>query len=463
MRSSRIVHQCLAISRQANFENIITQQISSVLLFDRKYHSYYNYIPMKTPHAQKNFLDALKLVDIRLFIGSVGFFTLASRALAVVIGFQIYKLTHNPLSLGWLGLVEAIPAISIAPFGGYVADHFDRRKIIVITRAASCVCTLILAILSLQKSINPLFGLYAMIFIAGVARGFADPANTAFEALVVPKHLTVNASSWISSTWISCAVIGPAAIGFIFDAWGAANAYLLITAGFLLSFIFTVTIPPKAQPLPQKKEPLFTSIAVGWNYVFKNQPLWTAMALDLFAVFFGGAIILLPIYASDILHVGAQGLGLLNAAPSLGALIITLIATRHPPITHAGKNLLLAIAGFGISIIIFAFSKNFLLSITALFLSGVFDGINMVIRRSMVRLLSPDHLRGRIASANWIFICASNELGAFESGLLAAWIGTIPCVAVGGFITLLIVATTAGFAQQLRGLSFNIHTMERTA
>lgn len=199
MRSSRIVHQCLAISRQANFENIITQQISSVLLFDRKYHSYYNYIPMKTPHAQKNFLDALKLVDIRLFIGSVGFFTLASRALAVVIGFQIYKLTHNPLSLGWLGLVEAIPAISIAPFGGYVADHFDRRKIILITRAASCVCTLILAILSLQKSINPLFGLYAMIFIAGVARGFADPANTAFEALVVPKHLTVNASSWISS------------------------------------------------------------------------------------------------------------------------------------------------------------------------------------------------------------------------------------------------------------------------
>ena len=185
------------------------------------------------------------------------------------------------------------------------------------------------------------------------------------------------------------------------------------------------------------------------------------MALDLFSVFFGGAIILLPIYANDILHVGAKGLGLLNAAPALGAVLITLIATRHPPIARAGRNLLLAIAGFGMSIIIFAFSKNFLLSMAALFFSGAFDGINMVIRRSMVRLLSPDELRGRIASANWIFVCASNELGAFESGMLAAWIGTIPCVAVGGIITLGIVALTAGTAKQLRNLHFDIHTLEQ--
>lgn len=412
----------------------------------------------RTPH---DFRDALRIPDIRLFIGSVGFFTLASRALAVVIGFQIYKITHSALSLGWLGLVEAIPAISIAPFGGYVADHVNRRTIILITRAASCICTLILAIISCQTHINSLLGLYAMIFIAGVARGFADPANTAFEAQVVPKHLTVNASSWISSTWISCSVIGPAAIGFIFDAWGAPGAYLIITSGFILSWIFTATIPAKPLPLSQNKDSLFKSIGAGWLFVFKNQPLWTAMALDLFSVFFGGAIILLPIYANDILHVGAKGLGLLNAAPSLGALIITLIATRQAPIERAGRNLLSAIAGFGISIIIFAFSKNFLLSMFALFFSGVFDGISMVIRRSMVRLLSPDALRGRIASANWIFVCASNELGAFESGMLAAWIGTIPCVAVGGVITLGIVALTAGIAKQLRNLSFDIHTLEQ--
>jgi MFS family permease len=358
-------------------------------------------------------------------------------------------------------LVEAIPAIAIAPFGGYIADHYNRRNILLITRAASCLCTLALAMLSWKANAGSLIGLYAMIFIAGVARGFADPANTAFEAQVVPKRLTVNASSWISSTWISCSVIGPAAIGFIFDAWKAHGSYLIITAGFLLSWIFTAAIPPKQQPIPAKQDSVIKSIVMGWRFVFKTQPLWTAMALDLFSVFFGGAMILLPIYANDILHVGAKGLGLLNAAPSLGALIITLIATRHPPIERAGKNLLWSIAGFGVSIIIFAFSKNMILSLAALFLSGVFDGISMVIRRSMIRLLSPDNLRGRVAAANWIFVCASNELGALESGLVAAWIGTIPCVAAGGILTLAIVAATALAARQLRNLRFDIHTLEQ--
>ena len=415
---------------------------------------------MAAKNIQYDFTDALKIPDIRLFIGSVGFFTLASRALAVVIGFQIYKITHNPLSLGWLGLVEAIPAITIAPFGGYVADHVNRRRIILITRLVSCLCTLVLALISWQSRVS-LLGLYAMIFLAGIARGFADPANTAFEAQVVPKHLTVNASSWISSTWISCSVIGPAAIGFIFDGLGAKGAYLIITGCFIFSLIFTVAIAPKPQPMPRKNESLFKSIGTGWRFVFKNRPLWSAMALDLFSVFFGGAVILLPVYASDILHVGAKGLGLLNASPSLGALLITLAATKHSPIERAGRNLLLAITGFGASIIVFAFSKNFLLSMAALFFSGVFDGISMVIRRSMVRLLSPDELRGRIASANWIFICASNELGAFESGMVAAWIGTVPCVAVGGIITLGVAALTAGFVKQLRGLQFDAHTLEQ--
>ncbi|MFA5362597.1 MAG: MFS transporter [Candidatus Omnitrophota bacterium] len=416
---------------------------------------------MTTQTKHHDFREALKIADIRLFIGSVGFFTLASRALAVVIGFQIYNITHSALSLGWLGLVEAIPAISIAPFGGYVADHFNRRSILLVTRAASFLSALILALLSWEGHVHSLAGLYAMISVAGVARGFADPASTAFEAQVVPQHLTMNASSWISSTWISCSVIGPGAIGFIFDAWGARGSYLIITGCFMVSWMFTTLIPPKPLIRPRTKERLFKSIATGWRFVFKTQPLWAAMALDLFSVFFGGAVILLPIYANDILHVGAKGLGLLNAAPPLGALIITLIATRHPPIERAGRNLLLSIAGFGISIIVFAFSRNFALSMVTLFLSGFFDGISMVIRRSMVRLLSPDELRGRIASANWIFVCASNELGAFESGMVAAWIGTIPCVAAGGIITLGIVGLTALLAGQLRELKFDRHTLER--
>lgn len=411
----------------------------------------------KTHH----FLDALKLPEVRLFIGSVAFFTLASRAITVVIGFQIYRMTRSPLALGWLGLIEAIPAISLVLFGGYMADHFNRRKILLVTRAVSFLCAIFLALLSLEQRETSLIGLYAVIFLAGIARGFADPANTAFEAQIVPKHLTVNAASWISSTWVSCSVIGPALIGFVFDYWGAVISYELISAAFVISWLCTFAIPPKPLPEVQKKESMFESIAKGWNFVMKNQPLLAGMSLDLFAVLFGGMMALLPIYADDILRVGARGLGFLNAAPALGALIVMLMATRHPPIQNAGRNLILTVFGFGVSVLVFAFSTNFWLSMSALFFSGVFDGVSMVIRRSMLRLLSPEHMRGRVAATSWIFICASNELGAFESGMLAAWIGTVPCVAFGGAMTIFIVMVTAIAAKELRSLSFDSGTLER--
>lgn len=416
---------------------------------------------MTTASTPRHFTDALRIPDIRFFIGSVGCFTLSSRALAVVIGFQIYRITRSPLALGWLGLVEAIPALSLVLFGGYVADHFNRRRILLLTRAASFVCAVLLIVLSWSRQTPSLVGLYAVIFFAGIARGFADPANTAFEAQIVPKHLTVNAASWISSTWISCAVAGPAVIGFVFDAWGARGSYVLIACGFLLSWICTRTVSPKPQPSVERSEPMLKSLGVGWHFVLTHQVLLGAMALDLFAVLFGGAVALLPIYAEDILHVGAKGLGVLNAAPALGALIISLLAARHPPIGHAGRNLLWVVAGFGVSILVFAVSTNFWLSLAALWWSGVFDGVSMVIRRSMVRLLSPDRLRGRIAAANWVFICASNELGAFESGLVASRIGTVPSVVFGGIATLIIVALTAVFAPQLRRLSFDPETLEQ--
>ncbi len=411
----------------------------------------------------QDFAATLKIRDIRLFIGSVGFFTLASRALTVVIGFQIYHLTNSTLALGWLGLVEAIPAISLVLVGGYVADHSNRQKILLITRAFSIICTLALAILSMQGHAVSVLGLYSIIFLAGIARAFADPANTAFEAQVVPRNLTVNAASWIGSIWIGCSFIGPAIIGFVYDAWGVVVAYFLITIALCLSWICTKLIAPKPQTKPQHKEPMLKSIRLGWNFVWRHQPLRAAMALDLFAVFFGGAVALLPVYAKDILHVGAKGLGILNAAPWIGSFIVMLLATRHPPITNAGRNLLISVFGFGISILIFAFSKNFLLSIAALTLSGIFDGISMIIRRSMVRLLSPDDMRGRISSVNWIFVTSSNELGAFESGMVATWIGTIPCVAVGGVITMLVVVSTAFWAPQLRQLRFDPMNLDKKA
>ncbi len=416
---------------------------------------------MSHPSRTSQQFASLAVPEIRLLIGSIGFFTLASKALAVIIGFQIYQITHSVLALGWLGLVEAIPAISLAPFGGYVADRFNRRTILLVTRITSVVCTLALALLSWNASSTSVWGLYAIIFVAGIARGFADPAGTAFEAQVVPQPLAVNASSWLSSTWITCAIIGPAAIGFIFDAWGAAHSYLLITFLFLLAWICTQAIGPKPQVHKTVVEPLWDSIFQGWRFLFKNQPLVAGMALDLFGVFFGGAIALLPVYAHDILHVGAKGLGLLNAAPSLGAVLVTLAATRYTPMERAGRNLLLMVVGFGLSMIVFAFSRNFILSLVALFFSGVFDGVSVVIRRAMLRLLSPEAMRGRIASASSVFICASNELGGFESGMLAALIGTVPCVAVGGVLTLLVVAATARWAPELRTLQFDPRTLER--
>ena len=415
---------------------------------------------MKSASRQPVSTAALKIPDVRFFIASFGCFTLASRALAVVTGFQIYQITHSALSLGWLGLIEAIPAISLVLFGGYAADHFNRRKILLITRAASAACGLTLAALSLSGHSTTLLGLYAVIFLAGIARGFADPANSAFEAQVVPQHLTVNASSWIGGTMITCCIIGPAIIGFVFDAYGAMGSYTVITACFILSWIFTACMAPRPLAVPQK-EPLLKSISMGWRFVFGNQPLLGALTLDLFAMFFGGMMALLPIYAQDILHVGAKGFGFLNAAPAAGALVMMLLATRHAPIRRAGHNLLWAVTGFGISVLIFAFSKNFALSLFALFLSGAFDGISMVIRRSMVRLLSPDEMRGRISGVSWIFLTSSNELGAFESGFLAHLIGTVPCVAFGGVMTLLVVALTARFAPQLRRLRFDPQTLQR--
>ncbi|HBA82550.1 MAG TPA: MFS transporter [Verrucomicrobia bacterium] len=404
---------------------------------------------------------ALRIREIRYFLGSVAFFTLANRAAAVLIGLQIYKLTHSALALGWLGLVEAIPALSLAFFGGHVADRVERRRVLLWTRAVSVLCAVLLAVISWNPLTANVYYLYAVIFLAGIARGFSDPAQAGFEAQVVPERLTVNASSWIGSTWVSCAVIGPAAVGFAYDGLGIVSSYAAIAACFALSWGCTALIAPKPLPPIVHEESMMESILGGLKFVLREQALVGAMALDLFAVLFGGAVALLPIYATDILHVGARGLGLLQAATYAGSLLVMMWSTRRPPIRHAGRNLLVCVAGFGICIIVFALSRNFLLSLLALALSGVFDGVSMVIRRSIVRLLSPDRMRGRIAAVNMVFIGASNEIGAFESGVAAHWLGAVPAVWVGGVATLFVVAATWTAAPRLRRLGFDPHQMTR--
>jgi MFS family permease len=379
--------------------------------------------------------------------------TLASRGFAVIVGYQIFDLTGSTLALGLVGLVEVIPAVSLALYGGHIADRLDRRAILLTALAPLVLCMGALALISVQPvGLTMLLALYSVVFVAGVARGFADPAEGAIEATIVPREQLVHASAWLATSWMSCAVIGPVAVGFAYKFLGPMWTYVALGSLYAIAWLAATRLHSYPPPPTPEGETVWQSIAAGVGYVWRDQVLLGSMALDLFAVLFGGAIALLPVFAANILHVQMVGLGFLNAATALGALTAMLWATRRPPVAHAGRNILLAVAGFGICMIVFALSENFFLSFLALFLSGVFDGISVVIRRSILRLLSPDHLRGRIAAVSMIFISSSNELGALESGVAASLLGTVPSVWMGGAVTLLVVALTAVLAPRLRRL-----------
>ena len=389
--------------------------------------------------------------------------TLASRALAVVVGYQVYAITNNPFSLGMLGLIEAIPALSLALYGGHIADRHERRSILQITLATLTLCAALLAGLSAASAGElSLFALYGVVFVAGIARGFAEPAASAMEAQIVPLALLVKASTWLATAWLSCAILGPVFGGVAFAACGPTWTYLMFAVLYAIACIAVTRMTSKPVVPPPEEETVWQSIAAGVKYVAGNQVLLGAMALDLFAVLFGGAIAILPVFAHDILQVGPVGLGFLTAAPNAGALLTMLIATRHPPVQHAGRNLLLAVAGFGVSMIVFALSQNYYLSLFTLAMSGVFDGVSVVIRRSILRIMSPEHLRGRIAAVSMVFIGSSNELGAFESGVAAGWFGTVRSVWAGGVVTLLVVLATTFLAPQLRRLSLERVASERS-
>jgi MFS family permease len=380
--------------------------------------------------------------------------TFAGRALAVVLGYQIYALTKSTLALGGLGLVEAIPSISLALYGGHVADRIDRRLILRATLAALSICAAALAWLEyLDVGGSQLLVLYGVVFIAGIARGFAEPAAGALEAQVVPHDLLINSSTLMATCWLVGAATGQVAAGVAFDRAGGAATFLGIALIYAAACFAVLRISPRPKPTPPEDESVWQSVTTGVRYVWGDQVLLGSMTLDLFAVLFGGAIAMLPVFAHDILKVGPAGLGMLNAAPTVGALVTMVFAARRPPVRHAGRNLFLAVAGFGISMIVFALSRHMILSLAMLFLSGAFDGVSVIVRRSIVRLFSPEHLRGRIAAVSMIFIGSSNEIGALESGVAASLVGTMPSVVAGGIATLMVVATAAVMAPKLRRLS----------
>lgn len=402
----------------------------------------------------------LALPEFRALLTARGLAALGMSAIATVVAFQTYEVTGEPLALGLLGLVEAIPALGLMLIGGHVADRRDRRSIVIVTGALLTLGALALMVLSLDPAGASFLGILAVVFLIGIAAGFERPALVAFEAQVIPIAQASHGASLTGAAWTGAAIIGPALGGLAVAFIGIPATYLAIAIVMLLSVLLVLRIERKPMPVPEAGESLAASLAGGVRYVVHHQVLLGAMALDLFAVFFGGAIALMPVFAADILGVGPVGLGLLRTAPSVGALLSMLATTRFPPRRHAGRTLLACVAAFGVAMVVFGLSTDFVLSLVALFVAGLADGVSVVIRLVILRVESPEALRGRIASVNHLFIGASNELGAFESGVAATLLGVVPSVVAGGLVTMAVVALVAVLAPQLRRLDLGRRLVE---
>ena len=411
--------------------------------------------------ALRSKLSLLADAEYRTFWLAANAWVLASRALAVVVGYQLYQITKNPLVIGWLGLVEAIPAISLVLYGGHFADRHDRRSTIIWFRGALIILAALLVAVSSTSSDDAVPLLLLISFLAGCARAFADPAQAAFEGQIVPRNAAVQSGVLLGGGYQAMSVVGPAAGGVAYEFLGAEGTYTAIAIIFAYSTFAMFQVGRRPIPAFRQEESAFHSIREGIRYVLSNQVLIGSMALDLFAVLFGGAVALLPIFATDILNVGPTGFGLLSAAPAVGSLLTMLVAMRCPPKRYAGRVFHLAVAGFGCSMILFGLSENFLLSLILLMVSGACDGVSVVIRRAITRLMAPDAMRGRVAAVSTVFIGSSNEIGAFESGVAASILGTARSVWIGGVLTLVVVAITALKAPKLLHLDLEKAAAER--
>jgi MFS family permease len=405
----------------------------------------------------KDNYHVLKIQDFRNFLLGRFFGVVGTQIQAVIVGWQIYELTGDPLSLGLIGLAEVVPATLVSLFAGHLADKISRRSIILNTFLILLACSISLLVLSMnviEIFASKLYPYYVVISITGVARGFIGASMSSLMAQLVPRELYHSSSAWNSTGWQIASVSGPFLGGFLYNINGPFLAYSLDVALMILAVIFFSFVKPK--PIPEKKttETLLESLSVGFKFVFSNKLVLSALSLDMFAVLFGGAVALLPIFAADILKVGPDGLGILRAAPSVGAAVMALALAHNPPKENAGKSLLFSVAGFGIAIILFGLSTNFYLSLFCLFLSGIFDSVSVVVRSTIIQAFTPDEMRGRVAAVNSIFIGSSNELGAFESGVSARFMGTIPSVIFGGCMTILVVFITSILSPTLRKLNF---------
>jgi MFS family permease len=408
--------------------------------------------------ANKDPYAALRFREFNIFLLLRFVLVFAWSMQFIVIEWQVYTLTKDPLSLGIIGLMEIIPALSMALFAGHIVDQREKRNLFLCCIGLFSLISLGLFFLSDasimaswgQKSI--LYSIYGFVFFGGLLRAFFGPTIFSLVSLIVPKKVYPNAATWNSSTWQMASILGPAVAGLTINWLGVHWSLCIIFVLVVISFLLGLLISKKPVLNPKIGEPIIQSLKEGVRFVFKTKAILGALSLDMIAVLFGGAVALLPVFAQDILKVGPEGFGVLRAAPAVGA-FLTMLTTAYIPISRrAGMKLLVAVFGFGISIIVFGLSSVFWISVVALFFSGITDGVSMVIRQTILQLKTPDHMRGRVSSVNSMFVGSSNELGAFESGLTAKLMGTVTAVVFGGTMTLITALTTGLVSPSFRNL-----------
>ncbi|MBY0477582.1 MAG: MFS transporter [Chitinophagaceae bacterium] len=403
--------------------------------------------------------QAFRITEFRNFAIARFLFIMGLRMMGTLVGWWMYELTNDPLALGIIGLAEVIPAVSMALYAGHVVDQSDRRNIVIRSVLFYGICVALLLFVS-TAFFQQQFGkstiillIYIIIFITGIIRAFSGPSFGAIISQLVPRNSLPNAVTWSQGTWLSASVTGHALAGFLIAGFGITGTLTAIILSISLALLIFNTIAHKPAP-PQSEKKTWESVKEGIRYVYKTKEILGALVLDLFAVLFGGAVALVPVFAKDILKVGPIGFGWLNAAADFGAILVVIILTVFPLRKQQGKVLLFAVAGFGVTIIIFGLSELFWLSFAALFVGGILDGISIVVRGTIVQLKTPDALRGRVMSVNSMFINSSNELGQFESGVMAKLMGVVPSVIFGGCMTVAVVIATWFKAPTLRKLEY---------
>lgn len=375
-----------------------------------------------------------------------------------IVEWKVYQLARDPFSLGLIGLAEVIPAVLLAPFAGHLVDKLEKRATLILCMIAYLFIGTGLFILTWDKAVDGISTklvlnmIYGLVFCGGIVRAFVSPSNFSMMALLVPRELYANAATWSSSAWQIGGMAGPALGGLFIHLFGVHWSMLMVVAIFLAPLYSLLKIAPKPIHYKSQGEGFIEGLTKGMRFVWKTKVVLNALALDMFAVLFGGAVSMLPAFATDVLHVGSLEFGFLRAAVAVGSLITMFILAYRPLVYKPGIKLLAAVFGFGVCIIVFGLSTNFYLSLLALLLSGVLDAISVIIRQTILQLKTPDEMRGRVASVSSMFVGSSNELGAFESGTAARLIGLVPSVVFGGCVTLGVVITTYIISPAMRKL-----------